>query len=244
LGNSISLKVRPPVSDEGAVTYAEHLSRHGYTVKNQARAASMIPEAYRWIDEDVIAEQPNILIIQFGIVESCTRRHPRWLVNAVTKNAYFNRVIGRNFEFETIVAKARRIMLRGLYTLVDQVTLTAKLRWRWLSEEKFVKCLHAMVALTLKDTKARIFILGMYPCDERIQRHLPGSIENILRLNGLMRAMAKDFPVRVSFVDVCEIINDLPIDQVVPDGIHFSAVAHRVLGEYLIGLFDAQGSAG
>lgn len=241
LGNSVSIKVRPPARTEGGMTYAEHLIAEGHTVVNRSRAASMINEAFRWFDEDVIAEHPDVVILQFGVVEACGRRHPRWLSNSVTRNKFFNRVVGSNYEFSTGLPRLRRLGLRLLNKVLNQVLSKAQVSWRWLSDDKFIECLKAMIEVSLKDTPARVLVMGISPCGERIQRYLPGSVENISKLNARMKEAIPGFPERVCFVDVSNIVEGSPISDMIPDGVHFSASAHRRVGRHLLELLKQGG---
>ncbi len=233
LGNSVPLKIRPPRRHEGDRTYAEILRDHGWQIENRSRAATTISEGYHWFDDDVLSAQPDYLFIHYGIVEACLRRNFRHIHHATFRNIYPNQALGRSYQPRDNVVYARILLARAISFLVEKIATVCMLKWRWMSDAVFMDCLREIVRLALKETRSHIVIVGITPCNQRIQRHLPGSKQSISILNEKMRSFVHTCPLRVHFLDVAGVVHGYSLDEVVPDGIHFSAQGHQLLAAAL-----------
>lgn len=231
LGNSVPLKIRPPRCDADDCTYAESLRERGWLVENRSCAASTITEAFHCFDDNVLSVQPDYLTIHYGIVEACFRQLPRKLHYATFRNIYPNRILGRDYQPRCGLTYVRVLSARIACWLVERVAKLCGIRWRWVSDVVFLGCLHDIIRLTMKETHAHVVIVGISPCGERIQRHLPGTSESIATLNEKMRDLACSYLPRVRYLDVCALFRGRRLDELVPGGIHFSGEGQRIMAE-------------
>jgi len=231
-GNSVAFRMRPPRSGPEQRTYPEWLRCDGHEVRVVARAGVLLNEAFATLDDQVITEFPDVVIVNFGIVEVCYRQTVRWINNRTITNYYLNQVFDQEFTYDTAGQRARLFLWRAVNALTRRLSAVVGLRWQWLSTDRFLQVLDETVGRILKETEARVIVLGINPCSERVERVLEGSLEEIAAANERVRAMVATHGTRASFVSPAECIASR-VDELVPDGIHFSADGHRVIANAL-----------
>ncbi len=240
LGNSVALRVRPPraTADEG--TYAEWLRRLGYDVRVVARAGVVAGEMFRTLEDDVVTAFPDRVILNLGVVEVCTRRTVRWLNNRPIRNYYLNAVLGTPFVFPSRASRVMDLAWRLVNGLTRRGAALAGLEWQWLPLPRFRQVLSSLIEVLLKETGAGIVVLGINPTSPRINERLPGSPEAIAKANAVLEALCGELGPRVRFLAPTACFGDLPLELAVPDGIHFSAGAHRRVAERLAALLAGE----
>jgi lysophospholipase L1-like esterase len=238
LGNSVGLRIRPPRESPAELTYAEILEQKGYAVRNLSRAGVMISEAFALLDDEVISHFPDVVIVQFGVVEVCSRQTFRALNNLAISNYYLNGVFRRNFEFPTLFGSARKYVFRAANALTRRFASFFDFSWQWLTPRKFLLVLEAIIERITKETAARVIVLGVNPCSDRIERLLGSSQAKIHQLNQEMKAFCEQRS-RVQFLNPETIFNAAELDALVPDGVHLSARGHRLLAEELCRTLDS-----
>lgn len=238
LGNSVGFRIRPPRNTIREMTYSEILESHGHQVRNVSKSAIMLNEAFAYLEEDVITFFPDIVILHYGIVEVSYRRTFRWTNNKTIVNYYTNRFFARAFTFRTASNTIVHFFFRALNSVIRSLATLLGLQWQWLSTPRFLMVLQAVLELISKDTKAVIIVIGVTPCSERMENILKGSRKNIAQVNADMRAICDLFPSRVKYLDPGSFVRERNIDDLVPDGIHFSAEGHRQVAEKLLHLIE------
>jgi lysophospholipase L1-like esterase len=103
------------------------------------------------------------------------------------------------------------------------------LKWQWLSTERFIEVLSAVVQVVQKETGAAVIVVGITPCSERVERQLKGSGEAIREANERMLRLCARMGPRVSYLDPGSFLTPDNYEAMVPDGIHFSSEGHRQL---------------
>jgi len=227
LGNSVALRIRPPREGPEERTYAEWLRQDGHEVTVVAQAGVLLEEAFATVEDDVIARFPDCVIINHGVVEACARQTIRWLNNRTIRNYYLNAVLGRPYEFDSWSSRLSQLWWRGLNGSARRLAALLGLRWRWTGPDRFLEVLETTVKVILKETSARVVLLGINPTSARIEGQLTGSVEAIRSANASMRELGGRLGARVTFLDPHKCLGDQPAGEAVPDGIHLSATAHR-----------------
>jgi hypothetical protein len=234
LGNSVGFRIRPPRISLGELTYSEILEHNGHNVRNVSKSAIMINEAFAFLEEDLITFFPDVVILHFGIVEASARRTFRWANNQTIINYYTNRVFSRPFNFSTVCNSARHVLFRAFNSCTRRIAALLGFQWQWLSTKRFLIVLRSMLEIIIKETNANIIVVGVTPCSDRVENILKGSRNNINEINEGMGALCKQFDARVNYLDPGCLLQEQSIDELVSDGIHFTAEGHQQLAKKLM----------
>jgi hypothetical protein len=196
----------------------------------------MLNEAFGLLEEDVITFFPNLVIMHFGIVEVSARRTIRPVNNKTIVNYYTNRYFYRPFTFPQSPYSFFVFLSRAVNSLVRRFASIFGLKWQWLSTKRFLMVMRSMLETIIKETNAHIIVIGVSPCSERVESILDGTRENIGKMNKGMEDLCKELGDRIHYLDPSDFMMDRCIEELVPDGIHFSAEGHRLLADKLLQL--------
>ena len=242
-GNSVTLRIRPPRSAAGEATYAERLRAHGHDVTVVARAGVLLSEAMATLEDDVVTRFPDWVIVNHGVIEVCTRQTVRWINNQTIVNYYLNAGFARPFVFGTPWDRLRSFGWRALNASIRTASGLVGARWQWLPTPLFLRALEKTLDVVLKETAARVIVLGINPCSPRVERILPGSREAIADANAAMLALASRRGPRVVFFDPASVLDATRLEELVPDGIHFSAEGHARVAAALATMLESRPGA-
>ena len=219
VGNSVALRIRPPRQNEDDLSYAEILDKNlpNALVINRAIGGTIMPHESIWVDE-MIAYHANCYILNYGIVDACSRSVPRWMWNFINndnpRRGFIMKVL--RFLCSLFEKKFRRLLtvIRG--------------KRPWTRRAAFAFKYEKMLKLIQKDSIAQIICIGINRPSSRIERFLPGSVRNVQRYNEVIRQLANKYnSVYVeTFYDFDE--------SFIPDGVHFNAEGHRKLAGMLL----------
>jgi len=230
-GNSVAFKMRPPRANHGELTYGELMERDGHQVANVSRAGVTLGEMFATLDDDVVTRFPDVVILQFGVVEVCKRNTWRYLNNLGIQNYYLNRVFDSAYLSDTLTNRSVRLCVRIANAVWRRSADMLGLRWQWMSSRDFLEVLNATLAVLIKETSAKVIVAGLNPCSARVERLLTGSVAALQQMDEALKAAAKARGPRVLFADVRAALKDHNLDECVPDGVHFSHRGHRVFYE-------------
>lgn len=219
VGNSVALRIRPPRQNEDDLSYAEILDKNlpDVLVVNRAKGDTVMPHSSVWIDE-MIGYHANCYILNYGIVDACTRSVPRWMWNFIHNDNPHHGIIKKllRFLFNFFETRSRKFLtvIRG--------------KRAWTSRAAFAYKYEKMLRLLQKDTSAQIICIGINRPSARIERFLTGSVRNVQRYNEVIRQLANKYnSVYIeTFYDFDETL--------MPEGIHFNAEGHRKLAGMLM----------
>ena len=231
-GNSVGLRVRDPIDKENTVTtnFAGYLESYGYSVINNCRAGVMIDEAYGLMEEDILSHNPDYIILCFGIVEVSRRRTIRSIQNATIHNYYLNTIRYKKYNYNKGIQKLKNLFFRILNGLTRRLAENFNFSWQWMSNNNFLNVLNNCVGFLLKETRSKIIVFQILNPDQRIERKIPGTVENVQRVNCKVQELEGNFiDKRVSILDLNKLIRNEDLSQIIPDGIHLSAKGHEIL---------------
>ena len=219
VGNSVALRIRPPRQNEDDLSYAEILDNNLPTamVINRAVGATVMPHQSIWVDE-MIGYHANCYILNYGVVDACSRSVPRWMWDFINNDNPQRGFIMKVIRF-----------LCGFFEKKFRRTLTVIRGKRgWTRRPAFAFKYEKMLKLIQKDSIAQIICIGINRPSSRIERFLPGSVRNVQRYNEVIRQLATKYnSVYVeTFYDFDE--------SYIPDGVHFNAEGHRKLAAMLL----------
>lgn len=238
VGNSVGFKIRPPRSSPEDGTYAELLARAGHTVVNVSMAGALLSEQFGLLDDDVLTEHPDVVILHHGVIEVYFRRTIRAWNNAGIRNQYRNRVLRQGY-----TSAAPNLGIRAVNAVTRRLATAFGWRWQWQSTDVFLRVVEAVAELVLKETGARIVIVGITPPSARAEAEMPGLCSEFARVNARLRECTVALGSRAGFLDVAALLADESHDEMVPDGIHFSAAGHRRVADALLRLIAPPGVA-
>jgi len=224
IGNSVALRIRPPLKRPDNNNYSQMLydllntnSQIEYFVTNMGLGAVTVKNIYSQLDY-YIREFPNYYIINLGVVDASTREIPLWFYRLAVKKSLDLFSLFCSALYRNIIIKLRPFLvkLRGKST--------------WISEKKFEKYFNLILKNLLKETNAQIIVVTINECNKRVESQLPGSLNKHKAYNKIMEKIVKKYDQII--IDTNEIISS----EDYPDGVHFSNSGHKIIAEKLFSL--------
>ncbi len=222
IGNSVALRVRPPLEAPHNKNYGTVLQdllslenpEQTFLVNNKGLSRLLISEVFERFD-DYVQEFPDYYIVNLGVVDASTREIPLWFANIIRseKNGLFHRFL-KGVHFHLIKRHhSYFVRLRGNKT--------------WISEKRFEQYYTRLLKELKKETNARFITLSVNAGNDRIEKKIPGSLNNYIRYSGIIKKVSEKFGA--TYINTQQLIS---ADDV-PDGIHFSLEGHKKLAEEL-----------
>jgi lysophospholipase L1-like esterase len=221
IGNSVALRTRPPQllndNQNYGVRLESLLNQEGdafYLVNNYGFGRATIYEIYLKLD-NLIAAMPDLYILNIGIVDASTREVPLWFSNIVTsrkKNIFHNTM---------------RAFHHYIFKRFRPFWVKARGKKSWISESSFKNYYRLIIEAIKKDTHARLILMPINKGNERVEKQIPGTLDNIKQYNKIIRELA--FENKVDFLET----EDLQSKDFFPDGIQFNAEGHFLIAERL-----------
>lgn len=225
IGNSVGIRMRPPREKPSDKTYSERLANAGHQVDNRCKAGVLLSETFAFIDDELVAGFPDVVIINAGIIEIFPRRTWRRLNNYLVRNYYNNLVLGRRYQSDAISIRFQ--LARIANGLLRRMSKFLRLSWRWESETGFLSALRSICKVLTIETHAHIIVLGVGPVSERFLSEYPSLNAEIDALNKRMEGLIGVFGDRAQMISVKEVIDMENPESSIPDSIHFSSKGHR-----------------
>jgi len=227
ISNSVSLRIRPPDHsvESGKKVYSsileDELNKNQQTavlweVSNQGLSRLLIKEVYDDSDQ-YIRTFPDILILNIGCVDAPNRDIPLWYSDIIFKRKYKKLYkIFYIFHCRFIKTYLRRylVFLRG--------------KKSWVSHSKFKFYFDEVLTLFLKETNAKIIVIGINAGNEKIETLLPGTIEKYNDYSEIIKQLC--IKHHIEFIDV----SDMDSEIYFPDGVHYNAIGHKEVADRLL----------
>ena len=233
LGNSVALRVRPPLKAPDNINYGKimemlllnKLPDLNVMVENKAKGASTIVNLIQDIDNQ-LNSFPDFFILNFGVVDSCTREVPKWFYDLQDKKT----------------DNLLRIIAASVYSRIFQKNRPFFVRIRgkrsWISYRKYKKYFTRALTILTKETNAKIIVLAINLANNRVEKEPPGSKNNQIKFNRLMEEVAINNGH--FFIDTSDLISNLHY----PDGVHFSKQGHEIIAERIVNIILSNSSFG
>lgn len=228
VGNSVSLRVRPPESYPNNKNYhgflqdpsfTEEITPFRFHVVNLANGGATVKSTFEQLDE-IIRVFPDIYILNLGVVDASTRDIPRWFFKL------------QHSSRRTILVRISKFIYHGILKRFRRMLVYLRFKSPFIRAKSFERLYCLLVNLLLKETNALIIGMSINIGNERVERGLPGSQNNHKNYNYLIRSCLKRN--RCRFLD----LTDLDSDIFFPDGIHFSAQGHKKVAERLVQMIN------
>lgn len=231
-GNSASVMVTPPRRRRGEGTYGEVLvdlladAGVDATVEHTGGWYWMVTDMRRHYEQGVRNRFPDVLVVNFGVVECQPRTVPTWL---------HRHLLTWNRSGHPVARAYRGLVAPPLWRVARRwARLTSRLPTYRLAPERYRYELHRLVAMAREETGALVLVLDIDPPGPRIEHWLPGIRQRWQRYQALTRAVVDSLEDdRVHLVPASLTVEELGAEVALPDGLHRSAAGHRRLAELL-----------
>lgn len=222
LGNSVSLICRPPLNKRGYSTYCQLLEQHNtyMKIKMLSDQAAIITDGLTCFYSEICAYNPDSVIIAYGINEACTRFLPRKLNQVLFAD--------KRDKLKTPVIKK---ILQKIIRFIEPHAIRLFRLNGWVKPAKYYKYLTKLITLIKKECNSKVILITIPNVTDRIEKQLPGSRQKILEYNKEILKIAQDELCDV--VDCFDLFSKYDINDVTPDGIHLSEMAHKLIFEEL-----------
>lgn len=218
IGNSVALRVRPPLPYPNNKNYTyllkELLKSDKVLIENKAKTATITTDINQDLDQ-FISTFPDYFIINLGVVDATVREVPLWFYRLSTLKS------------DNIVAKSFKYFYWKIITKFRPTFARMRFKKPWVSKKRFRKEYEFLIHKLLKDTNAQVICLPINIGDDRIERILPGSVKCHKEYNQIIKEITNKY--NVTLINLDEIISEIHY----PDGVHYSAVGHEVVASKL-----------
>jgi lysophospholipase L1-like esterase len=234
LGNSLSVLSLPGRTGAEDGSYAEvlrdRLAKSGVPVR--------VHLAGRWFDfatsavgryeEDVRAQLPDVLIVQYGLNESQPWLIPIPVIRHLMSNQTARRPIGAWYRqrLQKRIWKVVRGYRKGASGIVGMRT------WQ-TTPRRFHQAMHQIIRASRHDSRPLVLVLDIDAPGPALAHHLRKMPERNLVMQQVLRDVVAGFDdPDVRLVEVSKVRADAGPEATV-DGMHYSPHGHQVVGEVL-----------
>lgn len=236
VGSSVTYMVVPPRADASDGTYAQHLRRmlaergHPAQVTLRSRWYGRVDEFLRDFEAGIRDPMPDVVVLDVGEA-SC---HPRVLPTTIARHFLTwdrtSRPGARVYRRQVAVR-----LWRVLRTVQRLGSRHAPLALSRLSPQRFRHDTGRLLALVRTETGAAVVVLGVEPAGTRAEYWMPGLDERAAHYDRLLQQLVRhaDDP-GVTYLSRAVDTAGVPVDELLPDGLHRTAAGHRLLAERLV----------
>jgi lysophospholipase L1-like esterase len=219
VGNSVALYTRP--RQTGARPYGRIVGpllreRTGDTVEVElwAENSLTVSDAVEALEDRIVSWSPDILVLNFGIVD-CTPR--------IVPQRLRRRFVRARTPLHRLWLAAEALVRRPIVRLLGGASA--------MSARAFESALARLIDVARSEAGARVFCLGMSTTSVRVEWEVPGVQRQIAAFDKAIRRACQRW--NAFYVDVGAMLASGDADRLRPDGIHFSAEGHAMVAEEL-----------
>ena len=220
----------------------ELLHAHGVTARVtvhsqwHATVKEALPQFESWVRDEL----PDVVIVNFGIVDAQARVLPTWLLRNTMTWLPGNGAVA--VRYRTRVVPRLRPAVRGWQRFWAGRVGPRASRVR---PSVFTRSMSRLLQLCTRQCNAHALVLDIDDTNEVLLSWMPGLQQRVDRYNGLLERVVAQHPGS-SLLRTSRVVADDP-ERLLPDGIHRSAEGHRLVAdrivEELLSLKDVMGLA-
>lgn len=247
VGASMPIVVAPNRRSRQDGAYGEVLewilSDLGYnvTVSHSCRAFDQINQGARRLIELAIGDFPDVLVFHFGFNECRPPAVPWKLMHHIHK-LYWSQAAHVQAYKRFVVPSMWKVVAK--YQYLTSAALGQR-TWR-MHPDRFARELARVIKFGRRE-RMLVLLPDLNPPGRRILELVPGLDERCIRYRQVQAEVVASFDdPNVRLVPVSKIVDDLGVEEGLPDNLHLSPEGHRRLGEMLAAevapWLDAQGA--
>lgn len=247
MGASMPIVVAPARRSRHDGAYGEILewvlSDRGYnvTVSHSCRAFDQIHQGARRLIELAMGDFPDVLVFHFGFNE-CRPPVVPWSLMHHLHKLYWSQAAHVQAYRRLVVPHVWKVLAKYQYLASAAV---GQRTWR-MHPDRFARELRRVIKFGRRE-RMLVLVPDINPPGKRILEIVPGLDQRCIRYRQVQEEVVASFDdPDVRLVPVSKIVDDLGIEQGLPDSLHLSAEGHRRLGEMLAAeifpWLDAQGA--
>lgn len=235
IGNSLTFDQVPPRTSHAEGTYGEVLRDEleavgvPVTVHLEGRWFDFVSRALQRYESSVRAHVPDVLIVQYGLNESQPYLVPvAVLRHFITDHKSATRV-SRRYRRHVVTPVWRRVrtMRRALSPVVGTRT------WQ-MTPDRFRGKMSSLVGKAQREFRPLVLVMDVAPPGPLLTHFLPGQEERHRIYQQAIEGLVADFgDPDVRLVRTEPMVRALGFEAALPDGMHFSVLGHRRVGELL-----------
>lgn len=220
IGNSVTLRVRPHIKNEPEKVYSAQLQDllpEKWDVIKYGKSRYLSSELVEDID-DYINYGSDIYVLNIGCVDAPPRDIPKWYSDIIFKRKWLKLYP----------------IFNGLYRIISTLGVRKYLVYLrkgkpWVTIEAFKKNMKYAIDKIKENTKAEVIIIGINKGSERLEKHLPGILNNYAKYNNFLEELCYNRDLK--FLDV----QDLNHKEHFPDGVHYNELGHKIIAKRILG---------
>lgn len=221
VGNSVALRNRPHnnlTSKNYGQLIEKAVNQDSKTltlVRNLAFTRATVYDLHK-IYPEIINEFGDTYIINIGSSDAATREIPRWYADFLfsNKRSFLTRILKGMHVFLIKPIRPYLVILRG--------------KRAWTSAKVFRQEYLKLLQTIQRNTNGKIICLSLNIPNERVEKQVPGSIQNYKRFNTIIQKLCTE--------QNCFFLNleDLSSEKHYPDGVHFSEEGNREVANRIL----------
>jgi lysophospholipase L1-like esterase len=235
LGNSVVLNMVPPRTQKNDGVFAELLASSLVTkgvdasVIISAEHGTVITEGLRSLERNALRHFPDVVIINYGIVDCTPRLFAKWWVNYVKMRSPWP------------IEDTLKVFFRKITSGLSNGYLRIIKGRSWVPISVFRKALCMMLDNIRRETMARIILVNIPPSTPKRDSAIKGLDEEIVRYNSAIEDIAR---LKGAFViDAYRITQKWGVTEILPEGFHYNARGHALIAEEIVKRLDQEDKA-
>lgn len=208
-GNSVAVRVSPTI--RGNQSYSNLLHQEYLDVDIRAHSGKTLSYVSRCPDQ-LYNSFPDVIILNFGIVEICSRSVGLGLY----KYIYLK-------EKRTKVGFIMEAILEKIESTFRKLMVFLRFKRSWYSTNRFLRIYNELIDNIQKKSEAKIICLGINTPSERVEKQASGTLKRVELVNHALELICND-KNNVWFIGTTDISPEL-----IPDGIHFDNLGHQII---------------
>jgi lysophospholipase L1-like esterase len=237
IGNSLTFDQVPPRTSRAEGTYGEVLRDELVAVgvpvnlHLEGRWFDFVSRGLRRYEQSVRAHVPDVVIVQYGLNESQPYLVPvSALRHFITDHKSATR-LSRRYRRHVVTPVWRRVrtMRRTLSPVVGTRT------WQ-MTPDRFRGKMSSLIGKARREFRPLVLVMDVAPPGPLLTHFLPGQEQRHRIYQQAIEELVGEFAdPDVRLVRSERMVRRLGFEAALPDGMHFSVLGHRMIGELLAG---------
>ena len=236
IGNSLTFDQVPPRTSHAEGTYGEvlrdELAAVGVpvTLHLEGRWFDFVSGGLRRYESSVRAHVPDVVIVHYGLNESQPYLVPVAALRHFITDHKSATQLSRRYRQRVVTPVWRRVrtMRRTMSPIVGTRT------WQ-MTPERFRGKMSSLIGKARKEFRPLVLVMDVAPPGSLLTHFLPGQEERHRIYQGVIEELVAGFgDPDVRLVRTEPVVRALGFEAAMPDGMHFSVLGHRRIGELLV----------